>query len=451
MVVSMVVVCACVTAQADEVLVNERTSGSQANPAIAVTPDGGAVIVWSSYYSSSGRSNDIIARRLDPNGTPVGGEFLVNADTQGNQTEPAIAVDGAGNVLVVWQGPGLAEEDIFLRILDPNAVPLVDELLINATTAGRQIYPRIAASDAAGFVVAWESRIESEDGDLVSIHAQRFDANGLLTGPELWIDEDVYDCRYPDVGMDATGAFVVTWLQDRTNKTIFARHYDPNGSPATDARIVSEAAIASLTRPTIAMNARGDFAVVWDGDPNRAGDDDVHVCVHEPNGTPRLSPFIVNELREGAQRWPRVAIDDANEFVVVWEHETGDPNTASEIHAVWFGSAGQVLQKEFPLNTAPWGQQQYPTVAMSDDGAFVAAWECIEPDGTGYDVFARAALRAPMTDPNGDGNMTLLDVACLGHSWRTESEHDVTLYDPIDPRGFHLLHTQWPQGLVTDD
>jgi hypothetical protein len=47
----VVVVCASVATGADEVLVNERTSGSQANPAVAATPDGVAVIVWSSYYS----------------------------------------------------------------------------------------------------------------------------------------------------------------------------------------------------------------------------------------------------------------------------------------------------------------------------------------------------------------------------------------------------------------
>ena len=117
----VVVVCASVATEADEVLVNERTSGSQANPAVAATSDEGAVVVWSSYYSSSGRSNDILARRLDPNGTFAEGEFIVNASTPGNQTEPAVAVDGAGNLLVVWQGPGLDEEDIFLRIVEPNA------------------------------------------------------------------------------------------------------------------------------------------------------------------------------------------------------------------------------------------------------------------------------------------------------------------------------------------
>ena len=40
---------------AAEVQVNERTSGSQANPAVAVDPGGGAMAVWSSYYTAPGR------------------------------------------------------------------------------------------------------------------------------------------------------------------------------------------------------------------------------------------------------------------------------------------------------------------------------------------------------------------------------------------------------------
>jgi hypothetical protein len=300
-------------------------------------------------------------------------------------------------------------------------------------------------------VVAWESRIESDDGDIVSIHAQRFDANGLLTGPEFWVDEDLYDCRYPDVGMDAGGAFVVTWLQDRTNKTVFARLYDPNGSPMTDPCAVSEAPISSLTRPAVAVNASGNFAVVWDGDPNRAADDDVHVCVCDPNGTSRLGPFVANTLREGAQRWPRVAINDANEFVVVWEHETGDPNTATEIHAIWFDGAGESLGAEFPLNTTPGGKQQYPTVAMSNSGAVVAAWESAEPHGAGYDVLAYMGLPALLTDLNGDGSGTLLNGACLGLSWRSPLETNPTHDGLLDPCYLHLHCTQWLEGFAMDD
>ena len=76
------------------------------------------------------------------------------------------------------------------------------------------------------------------------------------------------------------------------------------------------------------MNSLGCFVIAWDGDPNRASDDDIHARLYDPNGTPRGEPFIVNTIRAGAQQWPQAAISDANEFVIVWEHDSGDPNAA---------------------------------------------------------------------------------------------------------------------------
>ncbi len=54
-------------AGAAEVQVNVRTTGDQKNVAVA-TSAGGSVIVWADYYSTAGRSYDILARRLDAQG-----------------------------------------------------------------------------------------------------------------------------------------------------------------------------------------------------------------------------------------------------------------------------------------------------------------------------------------------------------------------------------------------
>ena len=58
------VLCTMTAAIADEFQANVRTTGNQCNPALAIATDGGIVLVWSGYYSSSGRSNEIMARYL---------------------------------------------------------------------------------------------------------------------------------------------------------------------------------------------------------------------------------------------------------------------------------------------------------------------------------------------------------------------------------------------------
>ena len=384
-----------------DVQVNMRTSGSQANPAVAMDPAGGSIIVWSSRFSAAGRSNDILARRLDPLGGFVGDEFQVNMATEGNQTEPTVATGGRGNFAVAWEGPGLEEEDIFLRLFDPNGKAVTDELLINSRTAGRQLYPSVKATDPGRLIVAWENREVVEDVNRTSIHARIFEPNGAPLGDDFVANADLYDCRYPDVAADANGRFIVVWMQERSANTIMARLFDPNGVPAAEPFEVSTTAISSITRPAVAMTSLGRFVIVWDGDPNRASEDDIHARLYDPNAQPAGEPFVVNTLRAGAQQWPQVAMNDANEFVVVWEHDTGDPNAAAtDIFARRFNAAGQPVGEQSQINSYAQDRQRRPTVATVDDGSFIAAWESNEQDGASYGIFAHREGPALPADPN---------------------------------------------------
>jgi hypothetical protein len=382
-----------------EVQVNVRTSGAQADAAVATSAAGGSVIVWSSYYTTSGRSNDIFARRLDSTGGFVGDEFRVNTNTEGNQTEPAVAMDRQGRFAIVWQGPGPNEEDIFLRLFKPNGNAITGEMLVNLGTPGRQLHPSVAADGTGTLVVVWESRETTAGGERSVIRAQRFDPNGFGLGDSIIVDTDVYDCRHPEVAIDGAGRFAVVWMRDRTNHPIVARLFDAGGTPLTNPLEVNAASIASVTRPSISMNSLGCFVVAWDGDPNRASEDDIYGRLYDPNGVPRGEPFLVNTIRAGAQQWPQAAMGDANEFVIVWEHDTGDPN-ATEIAARYFDSNGVPVSDQFQLNTYTLDAQRYPDVAMAGDGSFLAAWESYNQDGSGYGIFAALEPSLLPADPN---------------------------------------------------
>jgi len=58
------------------------------------------VVSWTSMTNVDS-SYDIKARRYVA-GVPVGPEFLVNTNSPGAQTEPDVAVDSAGNFVIVW-------------------------------------------------------------------------------------------------------------------------------------------------------------------------------------------------------------------------------------------------------------------------------------------------------------------------------------------------------------
>jgi hypothetical protein len=391
-----------VFAEAAEVQVNVRPAGDQKNAAVATSAAGGSVIVWASYYSTSGRSYDILARRLDSQGGFLGEEFLVNAVTQGNQNEPAVAMDGQGRFAVVWQGPGLDEEDIFLRLFGPDGIALTGEVLVNVDTVGRQLYPSVAAGGTGTLVVVWESQVQTTDGEKTTVYAQRFDPNGSGLGGAIVVDTGTYDARDPEVAVDAGGRFAVTWMRDRSIHPILARLFSAEGVPLTEPFQVNTTGISSVTRPSIAMNSLGYFVVAWDGHPSRASEDDIYARLYDPNGVPRGEPFVVNTILAGPQEWPRVALGDRNEFIIVWEHDTGDPN-ATEIAGRYFDGTGVPLADQFQLNTYILDEQRYPDVAMAGDGSYLAAWESNGQDGSGYGIFATlgpSLLPLLPADPN---------------------------------------------------
>lgn len=391
--------------RAEEFRVNTRISGAQCNAAVAVTAAGDFVVAWSSYYSSSGRSNEIIARRFDRTGTPLDiDEFQVNTTSAGNQTEPAVAINADGSFCVVWQGPGPAGVDIFARLFDPNGEPLTDEVLVNAEVAGRRACPRVAAGDSGSFVVVWEDTA-ADANSVACIWGRSLDAFGVRQPDEVLVAADIWDSRYPDVATDAAGNFVVTWLLDRTGRSVHARLFDANGLAVSRPFAVSEVNFSSITRPAVAMDAQGRFVVTWDGDPNLARCDDVHARCFEPNGAPQSSQFLVNELCAGAQQWPRVAVNDANGVVFVWQSDSDDPNLATSICARRFDLQGRPVCEEICLNPSMWDKQRYPDIALAADGTFAAVWESTEPGASNYDIIAIVEPPIPRPDPDGDAQV----------------------------------------------
>jgi hypothetical protein len=93
-------------AQGDAVLqVNRRQLGALTLPAVAWLPSGNFAAAWVDESGRDGSGSGIFGRLLAADGTPIGRDFLINATTAGNQYDPAIAA-GPGGAVAVWvSGP----------------------------------------------------------------------------------------------------------------------------------------------------------------------------------------------------------------------------------------------------------------------------------------------------------------------------------------------------------
>jgi len=375
------------SASVAEFQVNTHTSNDQKNAAIAMDTEGNFVVVWSSYLQD-GSSNGIFGQLFDPNGISIGDEFQINTTTSGNQTESSVAMDSVGNFIVSWHGPGIDEEDIFTQRFDPYGQPLGDELYVNSYTQGKQQYPKVTMNGAGNFAVVWESDKLIADKIMRVASCQLFDVNGLFVGEEFDVIS-LADCRYPNVAMDPNGNFTIVWMEDRSSKTriIMAQLYNFDGTAKTVPFEVSTIKSCCLTEPTIAMNDSGYFVITWDGDPELARLDDIHARLFDPNGTPIDEQFMVNTTLDGPQQYPHVAMNNEDQFIIVWNSQTGTQSSERDIFGQLYDSLGLPIGEEFQLNTYVEGDQRYSDIALSETGVFVTVWQSDVQDGSGYGIF----------------------------------------------------------------
>jgi hypothetical protein len=137
-------------------------------PAIAALPNGGFTVVWSSKDRSVLTNGiDIAARSFNAAGAADAPEFVVNSFLYGDQYFPKIA-SGSTGCLVVWTSLGQdgSREGIFGRFLLGGTAVAGDEIIVNSTTASRQLYPTVAWNGTDKFLVVWSSPVVDSGFDL---------------------------------------------------------------------------------------------------------------------------------------------------------------------------------------------------------------------------------------------------------------------------------------------
>jgi hypothetical protein len=140
------------------------------------------------------------------------------------------------------------------------------ELHVNTATALNQSQVDVASQPVAGgwSVAAWTHQYNSTGTD-TDIRVQRYDGAGNKVGGEITVAANIYQENSPSVAMDANGNFVVVWVENVANSgntNIVAQRFFSNGTVngpriqvATDARREFD--------PSVAMDAAGNFVVSY--------------------------------------------------------------------------------------------------------------------------------------------------------------------------------------------
>ena len=322
---------------------------------------------------------------------PVGPEAIANTSTPGTQSSPVIASDDAGNLVIVWVSPGQdgGGDGVYAHRFSAAGQPLGQEFKVNSFNAGAQNTPAVAMDADGDFVVTWQS--QNQDGAGWGVYAQRFDAEGNPLGPEFLVNSTTANNQtLPAIGTTPGGAFIITWTssgQDGSGDGVYARRFLADGTPLSDEFLVNSRTDGSQDASSIAIAGDGRFVVTWLGMPPGGGNHPVYAQRFDPQGEPVGDEFQVNLTAIGTSGLPVVAMDADGDFAVAWTYfGAGGDN---DVYLQRFASDAQRLGSPIVVNLTAAGYQQYPAIAMQDDGAFVVTWSGRPVNSSTPTLFAR--------------------------------------------------------------
>jgi hypothetical protein len=215
-----------------EFVVNSYTTSSQYHASIARSGSG----FVASWTDARDGVTKIFGRRISGSGIPTGADFQISSGTPSADFLSRVAGDSSGGFLAVWTRQSGASWDVFARRYDASNLPVGTEFQVNTDTDGDQFPMNIVTRADDSFVVVWGN----PEINPVRIGAQRIDSSGLPVGPELTIDPSphamsVYDAH---VAEGANGGLTVAWTA--TERVYVQRYACDDPGPDADGDSISD-------------------------------------------------------------------------------------------------------------------------------------------------------------------------------------------------------------------
>jgi hypothetical protein len=275
---------------------------------------------------------------------------------------------------------------------------------VNTTLTNVQETPDVAMDAAGNFVVVWA------DASTVPtrVLGRLYDSNGDPTSGELPLSDAGEEAVQPEVAMDADGDFVAIWeWADGDGDGVEARVFNEAGAPQSAEIAVNPAPEDDQDDADVAVDADGDFAVVYE---SGSADQDVVGRVFSETGVAATGQFPLASTTAGDQNGPKVAMNDAGDQIIVgW-----DGNGAGDDEGVYhrrFNAAGTPLTAEGLVNVTTVDDQEEHAVAADAAGNYVFSWEMADADEEG--IFVRRFNLPSPGGPGGPGGPTG-DIASRG-------------------------------------
>ena len=292
------------------VLIETDNAGDAYSPQVTVDAAGNALAVW---YQSDGTRSNIWANRYTV-GSGWGNAVLIETDNAGDAYSPQVTVDAAGNALAVWYQSDGTRSNIWANRYTVGS-GWGNAALIETDNAGDAFFPQVAVDAAGNALVVWYQ----SDGIRYNIWANRYTA-GSGWGTAALIETDTGEALFPQVAVDAAGNALAVWYQsDGTRYNIWANRYTA-GSGWGSATLIETDNAGNAVNPHVAFDAAGNALAVWDQlDGTRYNIWANRYTVDSGWG----SAALIETDNTGSAAGSQVAVDAAGNALAVWHQSDG--------------------------------------------------------------------------------------------------------------------------------
>lgn len=361
----------------------------QTNPDMAQAANGDFVVVWQDDPEKDGIA-DILMRGFDADGNERFPPTRVSSVTTNSvhSTNPAITMVDDGRFTVAWQ---TETTGIRVRAFLPDGTAAAPEQIVTDVTApGTALDPDIAMDDAGNYVVVWADDADGNGFYQIRGRGYRSDGSEKFAPRSINSVADGQQQK-PAIAMSPDGRYVVTWRDDRSgNWDVEARGFGPDDAQTIPQFKVNTTLTGTQTNPDIAMAPNGRFVIVWEDDVDMDNSYEIKARGFLPTGAQAFAAVTVNKTTAGNQISPTVAMDARGYWYAAWQDD-GVAGTGYQIMSNAFTPAGgRVNSSETRINpvtavTYNFGPpvRKTPVISAHRSGRYIVTYaDDMDGDGT---------------------------------------------------------------------
>ncbi|MFE2757236.1 hypothetical protein ACFXGA_35090 [Actinosynnema sp. NPDC059335] len=358
------------SAAATWTVANSTATGDQDNAAVSAVRNGWTAVVWEDDRDDTAPADNVhsdVWVRLFKDGVSRYEKKLSAGGTgTWRHVQPDVSLHDNGTAVVVWadDADGNGYYNIQVRELN-TAGTVTGSARANANTDGQQLDPAVAADpDTPGFAVVWEDKQTSANA---TVRVAGF-ASATSKTYEAQVHAAGGTHQRPDVAMGAAGNAIVVWDEDGDGNgyyNIGRKILTPSGGVKVAQGVANASGDGQQRRPVVAANFNGDHVVAWETD--HTGTARVGVRSFAAGGA---ALTVADTVLAGTD--PQVGIDDQSGVVVsvaeaqdvVTQGLNADGTVTGRLPRQVTVSTATGRQDEPALGVDAWGQI---TVAYTDD------------------------------------------------------------------------------------